>query len=162
VAGATLRAVLAFKNCGGTCRGSGSRMNRSKRRREEAVIAGIGVVSLAVGGVVAIMGGSSDVAWPLVAMGCGILVFALAEALGLGKWVVSSPMRRRVYLGASVAILACGVSAYLVWDTPALWWIAPLAALPLYLLLIWEPEDPRRGGAGDFTGPWTPPDGGGP
>ena len=47
--------------------------------------------------------------------------------------------------------------AYLIWDVTALWWLAPLAVVPLYLVA-------PKNGRGDFSGgegPYTPPDVGG-
>jgi hypothetical protein len=90
-----------------------------------------------------------------------LVLFALADVLGLEAWVRRmSPTARRAYLAGSSAFLAAAVAAYLIWQTVALWWLAPVASLPLYFLLMWE-TDTRSGGDGDaFSGPLTPPDGG--
>ena len=118
---------------------------------------GAGGVALGVAGVVALVGGSSNFAWSLVGVASVLGVFAVAEALGLENWVKRSPGRHRLYLLCSSAILVAAVGAYLIWDTVALWWLAPLATLPVYLLLLWDPNERRQGGEDDFSGPLTPP-----
>ena len=73
------------------------------------------------------------------------------------------PPSRSLWAAAILLALA-GPTAYLVWDTTLLWWLAPLTALPVYFLIDkhgWrrgDRDESRHFNTGD-AGPWTPPDG---
>jgi phosphatidylserine synthase len=116
--------------------------------------------ALALAALVGATGGSSSLAWFLVATTCALIVFAIAEALRLEHRVKRSRKTRRAYLAGSTVLLAAALVAYLIWPTVALWWLAPLAAMPVYFLVMWEPETQSQGTMDDFSGPLTPPDGG--
>jgi Mn2+/Fe2+ NRAMP family transporter len=130
----------------------------AKRLRDASFTLAIAAAALGTAGVTALADGSSNFAWIMVVVGASAAFFAIAEAVGLESWMRrSSPATRRAYLASSLAFFLAAVGAYLIWDTVALWWLAPLASLPLLFLLLWESDSRSEQGADDFSGPLTPP-----
>jgi hypothetical protein len=122
------------------------------------VLAALG--ALGVAAAVSATGGSSNFAWFMVTLSACAVVFAISEVLGLETWIKrGSAKARRAYLVASLALFLAAVAAYLIWQTVALWWLAPIASLPLYLLLMSEDGGRSTAEVDGFSGPLTPPDG---
>jgi peptidoglycan/LPS O-acetylase OafA/YrhL len=121
------------------------------------------VAALAAFGIVAaveLADGSSNFAWFVTTVGAAFLLVAIMELLDLEQWIQrASPRARLAYLVGSFGSLGAAVGAYLIWETVALWWLAPVAAWPLYLLLISDRDRRAAGRDGGFDGPLTPPDG---
>jgi choline-glycine betaine transporter len=130
----------------------------AKRFRDASVILAIAVAALGIAGITALVDGSANFAWVMVVVGSSAALFAIGEALGLENWIrQASPTARRAYLASSLAFFVAAVGAYLIWQTVALWWLAPVASLPLLFLLLWESDSRSGQGGDDFSGPLTPP-----
>jgi choline-glycine betaine transporter len=130
----------------------------AKRFRDASVILAIAVAALGIAGITALVDGSANFAWVMVVVGSSAALFAIGEALGLENWIrQASPTARRAYLASSLAFFVAAVGAYLIWQTVALWWLAPVASLPLLFLLLWESDSRSGQGSDDFSGPLTPP-----
>jgi hypothetical protein len=62
-------------------------------------------------------------------------------------------------------LIVAAIAAYLIWNTTLLWWLAPLAAIPLYILIdeyggqSQKAREKRQHFNTGDSGPWTPPDG---
>jgi hypothetical protein len=121
--------------------------------------AGVGVAGLAVAGATAYFGGSNNVAWGVASVATGMLLIAPLEGLGMPDWLArASPRARSVVAGVGILLAAGGTAVYLVTDSVAAWWLAPLAAFPVIYLLL-KLSDESDGGGG-MEGPYTPPDAG--
>jgi peptidoglycan/LPS O-acetylase OafA/YrhL len=141
----------------------------SRQLGSVALFLAAALAAFGIAAAVNLADGSSSVAWFVTTVGAGLALVAIAEALGLEEWIQrASPTARLAYLVVSFVALGAAVGAYFIWQTVALWWLAPLAAWPLYWLLIYDRDrrptndrDRRPAGAdGGFEGPLTPPDGG--
>jgi hypothetical protein len=137
----------------------------ARRLRGAAFFLAVAVVAFGVAVAVLLADGSSNFAWFLITVGSGLVLLAFAEAVGVERRLRrASPKARLAYVAGSFVVLGAAVAAYVVWQTVALWWLAPVAAFPLYFLLLWERDRPERdrrstGANGGFEGPLTPPDG---
>ena len=119
----------------------GKRHNESMSRqlRSTALFLAAALAAFGIAAAVNATDASSNFAWFVTTVGAGLVLVAIAEALGLEQWIQrASPTARLAFLAGSFVALAAAVGAYLIWQTVALWWLAPVAAWPLYLLLIYD------------------------
>jgi NADH:ubiquinone oxidoreductase subunit 6 (subunit J) len=129
----------------------------SKRLRNAAFGAAISLIGFSIAALIALAGGSTYVAYWVVVISTAVLFFAVIEILDLERWLKrATPKQQWIYLGATLILFLGAVVAYLVWQSVALWYLAPVASIPLWYFLVARGDD--QGDADGGSGfPPTPP-----